>query len=194
LVDVPLYKELGVAYNDPYWYRPHNGLTTRAHAEQIRDYYNKTELPPYGYQDEHSAAPQAPLAGLVEPNEEWKPYAHKFNAPQLSIIEIYQDMEDSKALQEPQELAEAPKSTPQSTATFDMEEEEEWQHDAITMMEESYILKHYAKTANPTSGITMDMYLRLRTGKVLSISLLLALTDVQLRQKWKGMQCRDLTV
>jgi hypothetical protein len=25
-VDVPLYKELGAAYNDPYRYRPHNGL------------------------------------------------------------------------------------------------------------------------------------------------------------------------
>ena len=45
LVDVPLYKELGAAYNDPYWYRPHNGITTRAQAVQIRDYYNKTELP-----------------------------------------------------------------------------------------------------------------------------------------------------
>ena len=59
------------------------------------------------------------------------------------------------------------------------------------MTEENYILKHYAKTATPTSGITMDMYLGLRTGKVLSISLLLALTDVQLRQKWEEMQCRD---
>ena len=48
MVDVPLYKELGAAYNDPYWYRPHNGITTRAQAVQIQDYYNKTELPPYG--------------------------------------------------------------------------------------------------------------------------------------------------
>ena len=62
------------------------------------------------------------------------------------------------------------------------------------MTEEDYILKHYAKAAIPTSGITVDMYLGLRTGKVLSISLLLALADVQLRQKWKGMRCRNLTV
>jgi hypothetical protein len=130
----------------------------------------------------------------VESTEEWQTYAHEFSAPQLSIIEIDQDMEDNKALPEPQELAEAPKSALQPTATLEIEEEEEWQHDAITMTEENYILKHYAKTATPTSGITMDMYLGLRTGKVLSISLLLALTDVQLRQKWKGMQCRDLTV
>jgi hypothetical protein len=111
LVDVPLYKELGAAYNDPYWYRPHNGITTRAQAEQIRDYYNKTELPPYGYQEAHSAATQAPLAGSVEPNEEWQTYAHEFNAPQLSIIEIDQDMEDGNAIPEPQELTETPTST-----------------------------------------------------------------------------------
>ena len=110
LVDVPLYKELGAAYNDPYWYRPHNGITTRDQAEQIREYYNKTELPPHGYQDEHRAAPQAPLAGLVESTEEWQTYAHEFSAPQLSIIEIDQDMEDNKALPEPHKLAEAPKS------------------------------------------------------------------------------------
>ena len=47
-MDVPLYKELGVAYNDPYWYRPNNGIQTREQAVQIWDYYNKNELPPYG--------------------------------------------------------------------------------------------------------------------------------------------------
>ena len=60
------------------------------------------------------------------------------------------------------------------------------------MQHEDYILKHYAKAAN--LGVTMDMYLGLRTGKVLSISLLLALANVQLQKKWKGMRCRDLTV
>ena len=48
VVDVPLYKELGAAYNDPYWYRPNNGIQTRDQVVQIRDYYNKSELPPYG--------------------------------------------------------------------------------------------------------------------------------------------------
>ena len=48
IVDVPLYKELGAAYNDPYWCRPNNGIRTREQAELIRDYYNKNELPPYG--------------------------------------------------------------------------------------------------------------------------------------------------
>ena len=48
VVDVPLYKELGAAYNDPYWYRPNNGIRTREQAEQIRDYYNKNKQPPYG--------------------------------------------------------------------------------------------------------------------------------------------------
>jgi hypothetical protein len=62
------------------------------------------------------------------------------------------------------------------------------------MTEEDYILKHYVKAATPTSGVTMEMYLGLRTGKVLSISLLLALANVQLQKKWKGIRCRDLTV
>jgi hypothetical protein len=26
LVSIPLFKELGTNYNDPYWYRPKNGL------------------------------------------------------------------------------------------------------------------------------------------------------------------------
>ena len=46
VVDVPLYKELGAAYNDPYWYRPNNGIRTREQVEQIQEYYNKSELPP----------------------------------------------------------------------------------------------------------------------------------------------------
>ena len=48
VVDVPLYKELGAAYNDPYWYRPNNGIRSHEQAVQIRNYYNKTDLPPYG--------------------------------------------------------------------------------------------------------------------------------------------------
>ena len=37
------------------------------------------------------------------------------------------------------------------------------------------------------------MYLGLRTGQVLSITLLLAVADIQLQRKWKGMRCRDFT-
>ena len=48
MMAVPLYKELGLAYNDPYWYRVHNGLRTLAQATQVRDYHNKPDLPPYG--------------------------------------------------------------------------------------------------------------------------------------------------
>ena len=51
------------------------------------------------------------------------------------------------------------------------------------MTEEAYILKHYAKAAVPESGVTMDMYLGLRTGQVLSASLLLAATEVHLHKK-----------
>jgi hypothetical protein len=75
-----------------------------------------------------------------------------------------------------------------------LEAPEAWQQDAVTLMEEAYIVKHYAKAATPTSGVTMDMYLGLRSGQVISASLLLAATDVHLPTKWKGMRCRDLTV
>jgi hypothetical protein len=115
LVDVPLYKELVAAYNDPYWYRPHNGITTRAQAVQIRDYYNKTELPPYGYQEEHSVDTQAPLACSVETREEWQTYAHELNVPQFSIIEINQGREDGNELPDSQSPVETP------TANYDQQ-------------------------------------------------------------------------
>jgi hypothetical protein len=93
---------------------------------------------------------------------------------------IDQDMAEDTDTMDPQDpVEEAPTATLRSTAFIEIDEEEEWQHDAITMTEEDYILTHYVKAATPTSGITMDMYLGLRTGKVLSISLLLALADVQ---------------
>ena len=63
------------------------------------------------------------------------------------------------------------------------------------MTEEAYIRKHYydkAETSN--SGIPMEMYLGLCTGRLLSILLLLTITEVQLPKKWNGMHCRDFTV
>jgi hypothetical protein len=46
------------------------------------------------------------------------------------------------------------------------------------MMEADYILKDYSNKSDAINlGITMDMYLGLRTGQVLSISLLLAMAD-----------------
>ena len=45
-------------------------------------------------------------------------------------------------------------------------------------------MKYYSDKADATnSGITMGMYLGLRTGQVLSISLLLAMADSQLQKK-----------
>ena len=64
-MDVPLYKELGAAYNDPYWYRPNNGIRTREQVEQIQEYYNKTDLPPY---DEYEAE-QNKLAVTLTPED-----------------------------------------------------------------------------------------------------------------------------
>jgi hypothetical protein len=51
-----------------------------------------------------------------------------------------------------QEPVEAPTATLRSTATIEIEEEEEWQHDAITMTEEDYILKHYAQSNHSYFG------------------------------------------
>jgi hypothetical protein len=111
LVDVPLYKELDPAYNDPYWYRSHNGISTTAQAVQIRDYYNKTKLLLHGDREESIADTQAPSDSPVEIHEEWQTYDHEPNAPQLSIIEINQDREDGTELMDPQEPVKAPIET-----------------------------------------------------------------------------------
>jgi hypothetical protein len=75
------------------------------------------------------------------------------------------------------------------TATTGLESSEVWQQDAVTMTEEAYVIKHYAKAAAPMAGVTMDMHLGLCSRQVLSASLLLAVTDVHLQKKWKGMWC-----
>ena len=65
-------------------------------------------------------------------------------------------------------------ATSPTTGTNRREPEEGWKQDAVTLTEEDYIRKHYydkAETSN--SGIPMDMYLGLCTGRLLSISLLL---------------------
>ena len=103
------------------------------------------------------------------------------HSPNLSIISIDEDTVDVPA--------------PQETAANVVVEEEEWKQDAITMTEAEYISKYYSDKADATnSGITMDTYLGLRTGQVLSISLLQAMADAQLQRKWKGMRCHDFTV
>ena len=82
--------------------------------------------------------------------------------------------------------------TLQMEGTNERELEEGWKRDAVTLTEEDYIRKHYydkAETSN--SGIPMDMYLGLCTGRLLSMSLLLAITEVQLPKKWNGMQNAD---
>ena len=86
VVDVPLCKELGAAYNDPYWYLPNNGIQTRDQAVQIRDYYNKSELPPYG-DYERKANTQA-----LTPTPKGT-HAVGHTAPNLSVIMIDVDME-----------------------------------------------------------------------------------------------------
>ena len=50
-----LYKELGTNYNDPYWYRPNNGLRTLEQATQVRDYYGRKDLPWYAEMESTTA-------------------------------------------------------------------------------------------------------------------------------------------
>jgi hypothetical protein len=74
--------------------------------------------------------------------------------------------------------------TPQATAANVVVEEDEWKQDAITMTEADYIMKYYSdKVDDSNAGITIDMYLSLRTDQVLSISLLLVMADKQLQKK-----------
>ena len=137
------------------------------------------------------------------------PQAVGHTAPNLSVITIDVDMEsDTDAVRTLDKDGTTPGYqngahqqdrptviTLQMEGTNERELEEGWKRDAVTMTEEDYIRKHYydkAETSN--SGIPMEMYLGLCTGRLLSISLLLAITEVQLPKKWNGMRCRDFTV
>ena len=101
VVDVPLYMELGAAYNDPYWYRPNNGVRTREQAEQIREYYNKSELPPYGETEVETTT--LPLTSTLEGSQ-----AVGHTAPNLSVIIIDVDMESDPAPEGTQEVTVIP--------------------------------------------------------------------------------------
>jgi hypothetical protein len=90
VVDLPLYKELGVAYNDSYWYRINNGIQTRAQAVQIRNYYNKREFPPYGANEVKANIP------ALSPDL-MSPHAVRQQAPNLTFISIDEDMVDDSA-------------------------------------------------------------------------------------------------
>ena len=97
-------------------------------------------------------------------------HATEQQAPNISIIGVVEDTVDVP--------------TPQATAANVVVEEEEWKQDAITMTEADYIMKYYSvKADDSNSGITIGMYLGLRTDQVLSISLLLAMADTQLQKK-----------
>ena len=79
--------ELGAAaYNDPYWYRPNNGVRTREQAGQIREYHNKSDLPPYG---KYEAETSTQVVTLTPEG----PQVVGRTAPNLSAITIDVDME-----------------------------------------------------------------------------------------------------
>ena len=161
VVDVPLYKELGTAYNDPYWYRPNNGIQTREQAEQIWEYYNKNELPPYG-----EAEVETNTQALTLTPE--SPQAVGHTAPNLSVITIDVDMESDPAAGGAQEVTVIPSGyqngahqqdqpqadNSQMTGIYRREPEEWWKRDAVTLTEKDYIRKHYydkAETSNSGS-------------------------------------------
>ena len=43
--DILLHEELGTDYGAPFWYQPHNGLTTRDQARRVQAYYQRSTLP-----------------------------------------------------------------------------------------------------------------------------------------------------
>ena len=74
--------------------------------------------------------------------------------------------------------------TLQMEGTKEQEIEEGWKRDALTMTEADYIRKYFHDKAETShSGIPMEMYFGLGTGRLLSMSLLLAITEVQLPKK-----------
>jgi hypothetical protein len=73
LVPIPLYKELGTNYNDPYLYRSHNGLTTLVPATQVRDYYGRKDLPWYAEMEGVTATTGvSTLANMISGTSEGK--------------------------------------------------------------------------------------------------------------------------
>ena len=162
---------------------------------QIRNYYNKTELPPYG---EHEAEANTQVVTLTPAG----PQVVEQPTPNLRIITIDENMESDTdgasmpgAVGTPHGYSNGAHQQDRQTVitvqidegTKEREGEEGWKRDAVTMTEEDYIRKHYydkAETSN--SGIPMEMYLGLCTGRLLSMSLLLAITEVQLPKKWHG--------
>jgi hypothetical protein len=103
IVDVPLYKEPGAAYNDPYWYRTNNGIRTREQAEQVRGYYNKSELPPYGEAEMETNSQVTTMTSegslAVGPT-----------APNLSVINLVDTETDTDAENRPEEVGTEPGS------------------------------------------------------------------------------------
>ena len=96
LVAIPFKKELGLAYNDPYWYRLNNGLCTRAQAVQVQNHYNQTYLPPYGEHalvtpPEATAAVQEEVHGVSQTHNPLIGSTSTTAAPNLSVIMIYKN-------------------------------------------------------------------------------------------------------
>jgi hypothetical protein len=195
-----LNKELGLAYDDPYWYRLNNVLRTRAQAFQVQHYYNQPTLLPYG--EEGLVKSTKAAAEEVEGSRGTPGTRDPLNskppaAPTPIIIPLNHDttLDAQGQLLQPTAQVTGNFDTDDRqqigdtgdglgiTTTIGIESSDAWQQDAITMTEEAYIIKHYAKAAVLTSGVTIDMYLGLCKEQVRSASLLLAATDAHLQKK-----------
>ena len=186
---VPLYKELELAYNEPYWYRAHNGLRTLAQAIQVRDYYNKTNLPPY----DHSTTPAMSTDSLDwsaerdgQTGQDNQTTILTTMAPNLCIITLDQDMEKDR--QDSRRTTLVHHANPTASISRD---ERQWQQDACTLLEMDYVQKYYEKAI--LTWLPIERYQGLCTGQLLHIALLEAVARAQLRPTWKGMEFLDIT-
>ena len=186
---VPLYKELGLPYNDPYWYRAHNGLRTLAQAIQVRDYYNKTNLPPYDCSTNPAMSTGSP-GGRAERDgqtgQDNSTISFTTMAPNLSIITLDQDMEEAR--QDSRRSSLVHHANPTASVSRD---EHQWQQDACTLSEMDYVQKYYEKAI--LTWLPIERYQGLCTGQLLHIALLEAVARAQLRPTWKGMEFLDIT-
>jgi hypothetical protein len=170
-------------------------LQTRAQAAQVQQYYNQPTLPPYG--GENLIKPTKAVAEGAEESQGTPGTRAPLNreplaAPTSIIIPLNYDTTLDAQGQLLQHTAQVTSNFDSDvrqqigdtgdglviTATIGVESFDAWQQDAVIMTEEAFIIKHYAKAAAPTSGVTMDMYLGLCSGQVLSASLLLAVSRI----------------
>jgi hypothetical protein len=194
-----------VTYNDPY----NNGLRTLDQAIQVRDYYNKTYLPPYGdHATQTSASAPSSWPGQAHVNDaQYTIRARKRSPAQMREIntvkeedlpDVLKDLPPTRTTNADPNLSiivmdQDPAEGSQVTLSQGSTQNEannsimidalnHWRQDATTLLETEYMV-----------WLSMERNLGLRTGQVINIALLEAVASAQLRIRWKGMQFREIT-